>query len=84
MGITLRGGRSFSETDRGDGPLVAIINETMARRYWPGTAAVGKRFAMGGSEQWREIVGVIADVKHWGLDRQVNPEYYLPHRQFPW
>jgi ABC-type antimicrobial peptide transport system permease subunit len=54
----------------------------MARRYWPGMSAIGKRVRFSDSD-WREVVGVIDDVKHWGLDAQVNPEIYLPISQFP-
>jgi len=64
-------------------PLVVVVNETMARRYWPGTSPVGKRIALGGTDVWREVVGVIADVRHWGLDRVVNPEMYFPQVQLP-
>ena len=85
MGIQLLEGRTFTDADRDGAPLVAVINETMAKRYWPGQSAVGKRFYAGGSPgQWREVVGVIRDVKHWGLDLPVNPEYFLPQQQFPW
>ena len=56
----------------------------MARRYWPGQSPIGKRVRFNGAnEPWREVVGVIRDVRHWGLDREVNPEMYLPHEQQP-
>ena len=58
-----------------------MVNDTMAKRYWPDTSPVGKRLRLAGSQAWREVVGVAADVKHWGLDRRVNPEMYLPQRQ---
>lgn len=58
----------------------------MARRYWPGASPVGKRVRLerGANSPWREVVGVISDVKHWGYDRAVNPEMYLPQKQMVW
>ena len=53
-------------------------------RYWPGASPVGKRVRLGGTQEWREVVGVLADARNWGLDRDVNPEMYLPVRQLPW
>ena len=84
MGITLVSGRRFDATDHEKSLPVAIVNHTMAERYWPGTSPVGKRVRLGGTEEWREVVGVIADARNWGLDRPVNPEMYLPVRQLPW
>jgi predicted permease len=81
MGIRLLAGRHFTDGDHPDSPFVVIVNDTMAKRYWPDGSPVGKRLRMGGSQAWREVVGVVADVKHWGLDRQVNPEMYLPQKQ---
>ena len=60
-----------------------IVNETMAKRYWPGQSPLGKRVRFTDQENWREVVGIIGDVKHWGLDAPVNPELYLPTTQFP-
>jgi predicted lysophospholipase L1 biosynthesis ABC-type transport system permease subunit len=54
----------------------------MARRYWPGQSPVGRRIRLIGAEGWIEVVGVVADVKHWGLDATVNPEMYLPETQY--
>jgi predicted permease len=83
MGVAIVQGRAFTEADRADSPLVAIVNETMAARYWPGMSPLGKRFRIGPEPAWREVVGVVRDVRHWGLDRPVNPEFYaaLPQRQ---
>ena len=84
MGITLVRGRRFDATDHEKSLPVAIVNHTMAERYWPGASPVGKRVRLGGTQEWREVVGVIADARNWGLDRPVNPEMYLPIRQLPW
>jgi predicted permease len=83
MGIRLTAGRTFTSADRTDAPLVAIVNETMVREYWPGTSPLGKRVMLVGSSAWREVVGIVRDVRHWGLDRPVNPEMYMPLPQFP-
>ncbi len=82
MNIQLTAGRGFTPADRTDAPLVAIVNETMARRYWPDRSPVGKRVLLVGSNGWREVVGIVRDVRHWGLDRAVNPEVYLPLSQY--
>ncbi len=98
MGIPLKKGRLFTEGDTGDGKLVAIVNETAARRYWPGADPIGKSVAMGSSErfgyfrvppapgqpEWREIVGVIGDVRSSALDVPPQPEVFYSYRQYPW
>ena len=81
-GVRIKEGRGFTDTDR-SGPLVTIINETMARRYWRGVPALGGRVRLTQDTEWREIVGIVQDVKHWGLDVPVNPEMYLPFEQNP-
>ena len=83
MGMRLIEGRNFSAADHSESPFVTVINETMARRYWPGQSPLGKRVRMGGPA-WREVVGIVADVKHWGFERAVNPEMYLPQKQMVW
>ena len=86
MGIPLLRGRAFDERDRLDSPPVAIISETMARRYFPGENPVGQRMKHGGPHQdlpYREIVGVAADVKYSGLDGPAEPVYYEPAAQSP-
>jgi len=81
MGMRLIKGREFSDRDDQNTPRVVIISETMARRYWPNEEPLGKR--IGSPEAWREIVGVMADVKHFGLDADTPPSMYLPARQAP-
>ena len=84
MGMRLVSGRPFGTADHEKSLPVAIVNQTMAERYWPGASPVGRRVRLGGTEVWREVVGVVADARNWGLDRPVNPEMYLPVRQLPW
>jgi putative ABC transport system permease protein len=64
---------------------VVIINETMARQYWPGQNALGRRFNVGDPNDgpWAEIVGIAADVRQMGLDEPVKAEMYLPYQQVP-
>ena len=82
-GATIREGRGFLPSDLETSTPVAIVNETMAKRYWPGASPLGKRVRFSDQEIWREVVGIVGDVKHWGLDAPVNPELYLPNTQFP-
>jgi putative ABC transport system permease protein len=91
MRIALRRGRGFTPADREDAPLVAVVNETMARRFFPGEDPIGRRVdfrlrPVGAAEagpSWREIVGVVGDVRHQGLAQPARPEIYLPYRQEP-
>jgi putative ABC transport system permease protein len=80
MRIPLIRGREFSEQDAGS-PRIAIINETMARRYWPGADPIGKRF--GCSKNWYTIVGIVGDVKFTSVTKDSDPEFYEPYRQAP-
>ncbi len=82
VGMTLKQGRPFAGADAGDAPKVSIINEAAARRYWPGQDPVGKRWNFGRpKEGWTTVVGVVNDVRHWGLSQPVNPMVYLPLAQ---
>ncbi len=95
MGIPLARGRVFDARDRTDAPLVAIVSDSMARRYWPGADALGRRitFNAGVSDEGRrdvggpgsrEIVGIVGDVKHLGLAEEEGiPTFYTPHAQQP-
>jgi putative ABC transport system permease protein len=82
-GATIREGRGLLPTDTETSVQVAVINETMARRYWPGRTALGGRVRFTDQDVWREVVGIVGDIKHWGLDAPVNPEIYVPYTQFP-
>jgi putative ABC transport system permease protein len=86
MGIPVRRGRYFNEQDHEKAVGVAIINETMARRFWPDEDPLGKRIKLGGPQRpypWMAIVGIVGDVKHDGLDAPVGPEMYMPYAQTP-
>jgi predicted permease len=80
-GIPLRRGRVFSDQDRRRTLPVVIINETMARAYWPGVDPIGKRFRFRDSTPWLTVVGVSGDMRRQGIDRQIAPQVFLPHRQ---
>lgn len=80
LGIPLREGRTFSSHDGADAPLVAVINESMARRFWPGESPVGKRFQFI-SKPWVQIIGVVGDVHQTALDLDPAPEIYRPFTQ---
>jgi putative ABC transport system permease protein len=81
MDLRLVKGRVFNDRDNEKSPLVVIISETMARRYWPDDEPIGKR--IGRPDRWREIVGVVKDVKHFGLDTATPPSMYFPVDQVP-
>jgi putative ABC transport system permease protein len=87
LGIPLASGRDFQEGDTLGAPDVALVNESMARRFWPGQPAVGKRFRIGNVESggpWLTVVGVFRDVRHWGLDRDVSSSFLRPYDQAAW
>ncbi len=86
MGIPLIRGRTFTDLDTIESNLVVVINQTMARRFWPDTEPIGKRFKQGQPGQeapWLAIVGVVGDVKQWGLTAEIRPAVYLPRLQDP-
>ncbi len=86
MGIRIIKGRAFTAQDNADSPRVIIVNETLARRFWPGRDPVGQRMRLGGPIErspWREVVGVVEDVRH-ELNLPITPDFYLPHAQEPW
>jgi len=82
MGIPLRAGRIFDEHDGPNALPVAMINETMAGKFWPGGEALGKRFKLGGPDApWMTVVGIVGDVRQMGLDVPVKAEMYFPYQQ---
>jgi len=87
MGIPLLRGRDFSEADRRGAPLVMIVNQAFARKFFPGQDAVGKRMLPGVGKPpvpVREIVGVVGDARQAPLGSVADPIYYLPYKQLPW
>jgi len=90
IGIPLEQGRFFNDADNEKSSPVAIINRTMAREFWPGENAIGKRFKPSRPESpdpWIEIVGIVGDLKQMGAEAAVKPEMYMPYRQVadqPW
>ena len=80
--VPLLRGRSFSDRDTADGPLVAIINETAAKTHWPDEDPLGKRFTFGG-DRWMTVVGIVADTRRSGVDQRVRTESYQPYTQDP-
>lgn len=86
MRVPIRSGREFQPSDTADATQVVIINETMARQFWPGEDPVGRRITYGipdTNTQWLTIVGVVADTRRTGYEAPVRPETYLPLAQFP-
>jgi predicted permease len=86
MGITLREGRGFTAGDRKGAPLVAVVNEALARRWWPKQPAVGHSIKLGGPYMpgpIYEIVGVVGNVAQEGLDMEPMAEIYRPFAQDP-
>jgi putative ABC transport system permease protein len=81
MGIRLLEGRLFDERDGQGAPATTIVNQTMARTYYPGQSAIGRRIRPSFRDPWRTIVGVVADVKNAGADRPAGTEIYFPYRQ---
>jgi predicted permease len=87
MGIPLIKGRYFDARDTADAPGVAVIDETLARKYWPGEDPVGKRISFertgpdGQQPVWREVVGLVAHVRNEGLEGESRGQYYVPYAQ---
>jgi putative ABC transport system permease protein len=81
MGIQMRAGRPFTAQDGKEAPRVAIINDTLARRFLPNENPIGQRLLIGTPRP--TIVGVVGDTRHSGLDKEVHPEVYLPYMQHP-
>ena len=78
MGIRLIEGRYFDERDADKAPLSVIVNQTVARTYWPNQSALGHRMKIDGNNDWSTVVGVVADVKNAGLDKPTGSELYVP------
>ncbi len=82
--IPLIKGRFFTDADNADAPLVIIVNQVFAKKFWPKGDALGKRIVMGGmsdNPKWITIVGIVGDIRHFGLDVDPKPEMYVPFGQ---
>ncbi|MCI0388409.1 MAG: ABC transporter permease [Acidobacteria bacterium] len=86
MGISLIQGRWFNSADTANSSPVTVVNETLARRIWPGEDPIGKRLKRGLPEYdspWLEVVGVVADVKSYGVESGTPMQTYVPFVQMP-
>jgi putative ABC transport system permease protein len=84
MGMTILSGRGFLTVDAKDGEPTVIINQRMAERFWrDASSPLGQRLIVRGSLPPRRIVGVVSDVRHFGLEASPEPKMYVPHAQFP-
>ena len=83
MRVPLQAGREFADADNAQAPKVVIVNQVLARRYWPNENPVGKHILVG-RQNASEIVGVAVDVKNRGLALDAAPQLYLPFPQLPW
>jgi len=86
MGTPLAEGRFFTPLDNDQAQAVAIVDRSVAKRFWPGTSPIGKRLKMTGQDsagEWRTIVGVVGDVKHVSFDTDSPPHVYAPLAQYP-
>ena len=83
LGIPLLAGRSFLASDAVDAPPVVIVNDRMARRYWPHESPIGHRVAFGADKErkWASVVGVTSDVHQYGLDKEPTETIYFPPDQ---
>ncbi|MGH9720952.1 MAG: ABC transporter permease [Bryobacteraceae bacterium] len=83
LGIRFIAGRPFDNTERSGGPRVVIINETLAKHFFRGVDPLGRRLRQGSNSPWMTVIGVTADVKHYGLEREMRPGVYVPYSQGP-
>jgi putative ABC transport system permease protein len=84
MGIPVLRGRGFTDADSPTGPLVSVVSESMARRFFPNENPIGKRInVQNGPGKWSEIIGIVGDVKQYGLTTDAPAETYEPFAQHP-
>jgi putative ABC transport system permease protein len=84
LGISLLGGRVFTDRDDSNAPAVAIVSQAAARYLWPDQDPIGRFLKIDGENNWRPVVGVVADVEQHRLDQAPSPALYLPYGQDPW
>jgi putative ABC transport system permease protein len=84
LGTPLIRGRFFGDADKADAPRVIIVNQAFAKKFWPNEDALGRRIVMGSMSddpKWITIVGIVGDMRHFGLDIDPKPEMYVPFAQ---
>lgn len=85
MEIPLRRGRDIERTDTAQSEPVVLIDETLAKHYWPGVNPLGRHVQMGADDTpWRTVVGVVGTVHHTKLDSPPHPQIYIPETQWQW
>jgi len=81
LGIPVHAGRDIRDSDTADAEFVAVVSESLARRYWPGQSVLGRHFSVAFHD--RAIVGVVGDIRVRGLERESEPQVYLSYKQVP-
>jgi putative ABC transport system permease protein len=84
MRVPLRAGRDFTVADKAESPKVVIVNEILARHFWPNQNPIGKQIVVGRGPEPSEVIGVAADIKNKGIDQETQEQLYLPFPQLPW
>ena len=86
VGLRIDAGRGFDERDGADGERVIVINQTLARQYFPEEDPIGKRVTFGDPDEanWRSIIGIARDVKNFGIAADSRSAIYFPYAQVPW
>jgi putative ABC transport system permease protein len=79
MGIPLQQGRDFTEQDRAGAPMTLIVNEAFARRFWPNENPIGKRFRPSSFDQFGSVVGVVGNIRNYGLENEAGPAFYFSY-----
>jgi putative ABC transport system permease protein len=83
VGARLVDGRFLNATDGANAPFVVVVNQTLARTYWPNQSALGHRIRTSQNTPWRTVVGVVADMKNAALERPAGTEAFFPFDQSP-
>lgn len=85
MGVAVLQGRDFARHDEAGAPPVAIVNHEFVQRFWPDEDALGQRLRLSyADDPSREVIGVVGDMRHFGLERETQPEIYVPYAQHAW
>jgi putative ABC transport system permease protein len=84
LGVPLLAGREFTHQDTVGAPNVIIVNQSMAQRFWPKEDPVGKRIREDSPDNWLTVVGVVGNVRHWGLDSENQSQFFRPYTQAAW